>query len=71
MVVYNKVIPNQAHNTLVSLALGVGVLLIFDLLFKVQKAKITNDACKSIENNLGPRLYQKILMWDLQMHQKQ
>ena len=38
MVVYNKVIPNEAHNTLTTLAIGVVVLIIFDFLFKLLKS---------------------------------
>ena len=66
MVVYNKVIPNSAMNTLVALAVGVGVLLVFDYLFKIVKTRIVDDICARIERSLGPRLYQKILSWDIQ-----
>ena len=66
MVVYNKVIPNEAHNTLISLALGVLVVVLFDYFFKLLKSHITKQACENIERNLGPRLYKKILSWDLQ-----
>ena len=66
MVVYNKVIPNEAHNTLTTLAIGVVVLIIFDFLFKLLKSKLADEACQQIEAKLGPRLYNKILSWDLQ-----
>jgi len=66
MVVYNKVIPNSAMNTLVALAVGVGVLLVFDYLFKIVKTRIVDDICARIERSLGPQLYQKILSWDIQ-----
>ena len=35
MVVYNKVIPNEAMTTLTSLFIGIAVILIFDLLFNL------------------------------------
>ena len=66
MVDYNKVIPNEAHNTLTTLAIGVIVLIIFDFLFKLLKSKLADEACQQIEAKLGPRLYNKILSWDLQ-----
>jgi len=66
MVVYNKVIPNEAHNTLTTLAMGVIVLIVFDFLFKILKSKLADEACQKIEAKLGPRLYNKILSWDLQ-----
>ena len=66
MVVYNKVIPNEAMNTLTSLCLGIAVVLTFDLLFKLVKSKITDDICSDVEAKLSPKLYKKVLSWDLQ-----
>jgi ATP-binding cassette subfamily C protein LapB len=66
MAVYNKVIPNESMNTLFSLGTGICVILTFDLLFKIVKSKLADDMCSEIEEKLGPRLYQKILAWDLQ-----
>lgn len=66
MVVYNKVIPNEAMTTLTSLFIGIAVILIFDLLFKIVKSNLAEDICSKIETNLGPKLYKKILSWDLQ-----
>jgi len=66
MVVYNKVIPNEAMNTLLSLSLGIAALLTFDLLFKLVKSKITDNVCSEVEANLSPKLYKKVLSWDLQ-----
>ena len=61
MVVYNKVIPNEAHNTLTTLAIGVIVLIVFDFLFKVLKSKLADEACQKIEAKLGPRLYLSLI----------
>lgn len=66
MVVYNKVIPNEAMNTLLSLCLGIAVVLTFDFLFKLVKSKITDDICSEVEADLSPKLYKKVLSWDLQ-----
>ena len=38
MAVYNKVIPNSALGSLLSLALGVAVAVLFDWVFKLVKA---------------------------------
>ena len=57
-------------NTLFSPGTGIFVILTFDLLFKIVKSKIADDMCSDIEEKLGPKLYQKILAWDLQMSQK-
>ena len=66
MVVYNKVIPNEALNTLLSLGLGIAAVLTFDLLFKIVKSKITDEICSEVEKSLSPKLYKKVLSWDLQ-----
>ena len=66
MVVYNKVIPNEAMNTLLSLSLGIAVILTFDLLFKIVKSNITDTICSEVEAHLSPKLYKKVLSWDLQ-----
>ena len=35
MVVYNKIIPNSAISSLITLVVGIGLVLLFDLIFKV------------------------------------
>lgn len=66
MVVYNKIIPNSALSTLITVAIGVGTLVLLDIIFKILKTRIINTTCSEIEMNLQETLYKKILNWDLQ-----
>jgi len=65
MAVYNKVIPNSAFTSLVSLAVGVGVIAIFELLMKLVKARLVDSATDEIESVLQPKLFSKVMAWDL------
>ena len=66
MVVYNKVIPNSALNTLLTLGLGVAALAVFDFMFKFVKTRLLDEVCENIDKNLSPKLYKKIISWDIQ-----
>ena len=70
MAVYNKVIPNSALGSLLSLALGVAVAVLFDWVFKLVKARIVNKACNDIEAALQPKLFFKVVSMDLQSRPK-
>jgi len=65
MAVYNKVIPNSALSSLFSLAIGVAAIAIFDLMMKLVKARLVDAAAEQIENDLQPRLFAKVMSWDL------
>ena len=52
MAVYNKVIPNQAFSSLVSLTIGISIAILFDFIFKLLKSRIIHDVCKSIDTRL-------------------
>ena len=66
MVVYNKIIPNSAISSLITLVVGIGLVLLFDLIFKVFKARIIDEAARVIDEEIQPALYKKILNWDLE-----
>ena len=70
MAVYNKVIPNQAISSLVTLALGISIAIVFDYAFKLIKSRIINISCENIEEVLQPKLFKKVLSWDLQKRPK-
>ncbi len=70
MAVYNKVIPNSALGSLLSLAVGVSVAVLFDYIFKLVKARVINRACDAIEEALQPALFHKVISMDLQTRPK-
>ena len=65
MAVYNKIIPNEAIPSLITLALGVLTVLAFEFGFKQIRVRLVNRAAKQVETALHPKLFQKVLNWDL------
>ena len=70
MVVYNKVLPNDALKSLLSLVLGIALVLFFDLLFKLLKSRLMNNSNDKVDAKLQRSLFKKILAWDLQNRPK-
>ena len=66
MVVYNKIIPNDALTTLLTVLVGVGILILSDTLLKFLKGRIINAASADIERTLQIALYDKVISWDMQ-----
>ena len=66
MVVYNKVIPNSAYQSLLTVALGMLIIIAFDFVFKLIKTRIIDLATSNLELNLQKSLYEKVISWDLQ-----
>ena len=60
MVVYNKVLPNDALKSLLSLVLGISLVLFFDLLFKLLKSRLMNNSNDKVDAKLQRSLFKKI-----------
>ena len=65
MVVYDRVLPNEALESLLALTLGVGIALIFDFLIKSLRAGFIDRAGQRADMAMGRRIFDQIL--DLQM----
>lgn len=65
MVVYDRVLPNEAIESLIALTLGVGIALVFDFLIKTLRAGFIDRAGHSADMVMGRRIFDQIL--DLQM----
>jgi ATP-binding cassette, subfamily C, bacterial LapB len=61
MNVYDRVLPNKATSTLLALALGVGLAMLFDLLLKTVRASIIDTTGRELDRNLSYRLFDKVL----------
>lgn len=66
MVIYNKIVPNNAIDTLMTITLGVCIIIFSDFIFKVLKSRIQEGQNRRLELGLSDRLYKKIISWDLQ-----
>ena len=61
MTVYNRVLPNQAYVTLWTMAIGVGIALVFELSARVARAWVLDRAGKKVDLVLGARIYRQVL----------
>ena len=61
MIVYDRVIPNNAHETLWVLAAGVLTVIVFDLILKTVRAFFIDYAGKRADILMGSRLFDQVL----------
>jgi ATP-binding cassette subfamily B protein/ATP-binding cassette subfamily C protein LapB len=61
MSVYNRVVPNFAVETLFVLSIGVGIILVFDVILKSARMHILEKVVKNISNHLEEELFKKTL----------
>ena len=65
MVVYDRVLPNEAVESLVALTFGVGIALVFDFLIKGLRAGFIDRAGQRADKAVGRRIFDQVL--DVQM----
>ena len=65
MAVYNKVLPNYATTSLLTMSIGIGIIIIVDLCFKLIKSRIVQAAGDGVDEVLQTELFKKVLSWDL------
>lgn len=51
--VYDRVIPTQAHATLMALTVGVGIAVLFEFILKQVRSLMVDRGCKAIEEALS------------------
>ncbi|MEM1004748.1 MAG: type I secretion system permease/ATPase [Pseudomonadota bacterium] len=61
MVVYDRVLPNEATESLIALTLGVGLALIFDFVLKILRAGFIDRAGRNADMYMGRRVFDQIL----------
>lgn len=61
MVVYDRILPNEAIDSLVALAIGVSFALIFDFLIKSLRARFIDSAGKRADERMAERLFNQLL----------
>jgi ATP-binding cassette, subfamily C, bacterial LapB len=65
MVVYDRILPNEAIESLIALTAGVGIALIFDFIIKTLRAGFIDRAGHQADMAMGRRIFDQIL--DVQM----
>lgn len=59
--VYDRVIPTQAHATLIALTVGVGIAVLFEFILKQVRSLMVDRGCKAIEEVLSEVFFQRML----------
>ena len=61
MNVYDRVVPNQAYETLVVLGIGIFIVYVFDLIMKTLRAYFLDVAGKRVDIILSSTIFEKIM----------
>ena len=61
MIVYDRVVPNQAFETLWVLAIGVGMAFGFDFLLRTLRGYFLDRAGKDLDKKISARIFEQIL----------
>jgi ATP-binding cassette subfamily C protein LapB len=59
--VYDRVIPMQAHSTLIALSVGVGIAVVFEFVIKQVRSLMVDRGCKAIEEELSDVFFGRML----------
>jgi len=61
MVVYDRILPSAATESLFALTIGVGVALVFDLILKTLRAGFIDHAGKRADLDIGQRVFDHVI----------
>ncbi len=64
MTVYDRVLPNNAMNSLIALTIGMLVVIIFDFILKTIRSYFSDVASKDLDQNISKKLINKLLSHD-------
>lgn len=61
LVVYDRVVPNNATESLIALTIGIAIVIIFDFIIKSIRASFLDSAGKRADMAMGQRIFNQIL----------
>jgi ATP-binding cassette subfamily C protein LapB len=67
MTVYDRVVPNNATESLIALSIGLGIVIIFDFILKMLRAYFVDIAGAGIDKEVGDTLFQRLLSLRLEL----
>lgn len=70
MTVYDRVVPNNAVDSLIGLSIGLVIILVFDFVLKLLRAYFVDVAGARIDRDIGRSIFQKILDMRLDLGRK-
>ncbi len=65
MTVYDRVLPNNATESLVALTIGVAIAMVFDLIVKNLRSWFLDGAGARADQKVGQRLFEQLLAMDM------
>jgi ATP-binding cassette subfamily C protein LapB len=67
MTVYDRVVPNNATNSLIALTIGFGIVVIFDFVLKLLRAYFVDHAGAQIDRDIGDAVFERMLAMRLEL----
>lgn len=64
MTVYDRVIPNNAMDSLIALTIGVSIVLLFDFILKMLRSYFTDIAGSDLDRVVSDKIFKKIVSHD-------
>ena len=61
MVVYDRVLPNSAYESLYALTIGMALVIIFDFILKMLKSYFIDFAGEHVDKNVGDTIFNRLL----------
>ena len=61
MAVYNKVIPNNATQSMLALVIGISFVVVFDFILRTLRGTLVDIAALNIDRDLGAALFDRLL----------
>ena len=61
LLVYDRVLPNLAFDTLTALSIGIGIVLVFDFILRILRAYFVDIAGADMDREIGATFFDKIV----------
>ena len=61
MTVYNRIVPNNATDSLIALSIGMAIVLVFDFILRMLRGYFIDVAGRDVDARLGAAVFQKLV----------
>ncbi|WP_419816748.1 type I secretion system permease/ATPase [Glacieibacterium sp.] len=69
MTVYNRIVPNNATDSLIALSVGVGIILVFDFILRTLRGYFIDIAGQRIDRTVGNSIFERMLSMRMETRQ--
>lgn len=67
MIVYDRVLPNNAMSSLIALSIGLAIVIVFDFILKLLRAYFIDHAGAQIDREVGGTVFERLLAMRLEL----